>query len=182
MRFVVPITLAVAFVASVLSADVPRGPVAPKKSAQVTDNMLRGLIGKGHFSDEACKLRKLIAQDPTATYIVSYDKSFYHTWKSEGLSLSYDDSSVVTCCFLYAEGHEGHGQYAGELPARLVFGDGPAAVRKKLGAPEEVIDSTTDVRWCYPSQGLSVQFGGADTTDPKAKLHMVIIEAVEEPK
>ena len=181
MRFVVPIALAVAFVASVLSADVPRGPDQPKRSAQVTEQMLRNLIGKGHFSDEACKLRKLMAQDPTAIYFVSLDKTFFHTWKSEGLSLGFDDGSVLTCCFLYAEGLDGHGQYAGPLPSKLAFGDGPAAVRKKLGAPEEVIDTTKEVRWDYPSQGLSVQFG-ADTTDPKAKLEMVVIQAVEKAK
>ena len=181
MRFVVPIALAVTFVASVLAADVPRGPDQPKKSAQVTGAMLRDLIGKGHFSDEACKLRKLMVDDPTASYHVSYDKSFFHIWKSEGLDLSFDENSVLVCCFLYAEGLDGHGQYAGPLPAKLVFGDGPAAVRKKLGSPEEVIDSTKEVRWCYPSQGLSVEFR-ADTTDPKAKLEMVVIQAIEKAK
>lgn len=186
MRFVVPIALAVAFVGSVRSADVPRGPDQPKKSAQVTEAMLRNLIGKGHFSDEACQLRKLLEARPIASCHVSFEKSFHHMWMSEGLEVSFDNRSKAVCCFLYAEGLDGHRQYAGELPAKLAFGDSPATVRKNLGAPGEVIDSTKEdgtkeSHWSYLSLGLSVRFG-SDTADTKAKLELVIIHAVEKAK
>jgi hypothetical protein len=167
----------------VTAAPTPRAD-KPRASAKVTVEMLRGLLGKGHFSQEAQNLRELLGSPPTASYHITLGKCFYHSWESEGLDIKFDEDNKVICCFLYGEGLHGYRQYAGEMPAKLAFGDTPADVRKKLGDPEGVVEGEDTVRahWQYPSKGLWVDFSVGDTRDAKAKLVLVIIGEVEEAK
>jgi hypothetical protein len=164
------------------AAPVPGADKPTRASAKVTVEMLRGLLGKGHFSQEAQALRELLVSPPTAIYLTKFEKFFYHNWKDEGISVHYDEESKVANVFLYSEGHDGYRQYAGEMPAKLAFGDTPAEVRKKLGDPEGVVEGegAVNAHWQYPSKGLWVNFSTSDTWDAEAKLVLVIIGQVEE--
>ncbi|MGL4555243.1 MAG: hypothetical protein ACRC33_29095, partial [Gemmataceae bacterium] len=111
--------------------------------------------------------------------------SFFNCWLARGVSVQFNQDGQVRTVFLYAEGFDRFGAYRGELPAGLAFGDTPAAVRRKLGDPEETIDGEPGVVnavWQYPSKGLAFHYTTADTRDAKARLCCVVLHRPEAKK
>ena len=64
----------------------------------------------------------------------------YINLPERGLSLALNEDAVVIAIQLFSEGHEGFSEWAGPLPGDLTFQDGRAAVRHKLGAPDQAKD------------------------------------------
>ena len=56
-----------------------------------------------------------------------------------GVEIAFTTKGTTKAVFLYGgtQSHKEFKRYKGELPAKLSFDDTMAAVRKKLGAPEE---------------------------------------------
>lgn len=173
---------------------VPAWPAAPvpKDKPKVTPAFLAGLIGKGHLSIELHDLRDALGTPPVALYarpIATDAQAFYHRWADKGVDLSFDTEGRVTVVYLFA-GELGaqkgkYKRYAGDLPAGLTFADDMAAVRKKLGDPDDTHQGVAetpdhnrlDCGWAYPAKGLRVAFDTHDLGDEKATVSMVVLKA-----
>jgi hypothetical protein len=63
-----------------------------------------------------------------------------------------------------------YADYAGTLPKGLVFGETPAQVQKKVGAPPKVHDFLPSESWALDSVQLSVRYDDEKTAVEQVSL------------
>lgn len=179
-------TLSVVCLAAALAGGWAASAPVPDR---VTAEQLRGLVGKGHFSPEAAAFRRKMGPPPVARYFTPPDvatESFGHEWAGGGVEVQFDADARAKTVFLFAGGlgvHRGYKRYVGELPGGLTFADTSAAVRKKLGPPEDTVtglaamggNPQVDAGWVYPSKGLTIDFDTPDPDDEKATVSVVAL-------
>ena len=67
--------------------------------------------------------------------IRSSDGETYYSFRRSGISLLFDEESVLKSIFLYPAGRDGFGEYGGELPGGVGFRDLSQDVVRMLGTP-----------------------------------------------
>jgi hypothetical protein len=163
---VVPVCMAT------LTAQDPPSVPAP------TSRGLTKLLGQDHLSDHLQEFRDAMKEDPVAKYFGLVEKGFFHSWKSKGISLWFNERNRLQTIFLYAEGADGFRQYRGELPGGLRFADTRGDVEKKLGKPEEVGGEGVIAFWAdYKSKGILVAYVSKDVSDLKNGIHHIVVYA-----
>lgn len=142
-------------------------------SDALTVEFLKSLLGKDHLDDATAELHKRAGGDPLATYFVTHEKSFFHSWKNKGLSVRFDGTNRATAIFLYSKGVDKFAQFAAGLPENLSFDDTRDQVEKKLGkaAREHRGGFGVMPRSEYPSKGIMIDW----TIEKPNRIACVII-------
>lgn len=136
---------------------------SPAQEKGIPSAFLRTLVGKSHRSKELCKLRRLLKEDPLASYVPDYGilLGFSHRWPTRGIEVHFDEKDLVDVIFLYGGlTKESTRGYAFELPYKLAFKDSVETVKKKIGPPEKILKGLDDLPtiFIYDALGLDVAF------------------------
>jgi hypothetical protein len=86
--------------------------------AWTIDPALKNLLGKHQDSKELQVFREQMGEAPEVEKFEKYKTSF-QSWKSKGVSLSFDGKGILTCVFLYSENSDDYRAYKGALPGNL---------------------------------------------------------------
>jgi S1-C subfamily serine protease len=114
----------------------------------------------------------------TEALIDRFNDSYYYNFKSEGISLRFDNrDDELTTIFLYSEGADRFRQYQGDLPFGLSFQLTRKEVESILGPPEESGgDGVIDFWTSYRSKRIGVTYDGKRTDDLNLRIRNISIQ------
>jgi hypothetical protein len=121
------------------------------------------------------KLVQVIAEIPSMPWMWRSSFATFINWEELGLSVSLDArGTTLNAILLYAQGVDGYGQYRGELPSGLAFGQRRKDVEKNLGSP--VRSAGGEDYWAeYPHLGISVTYLGRSSRDPESVIQQIAL-------
>jgi hypothetical protein len=103
----------------------------------------------------------------------------YYNFKSDGVSLVFNDAHILTAMFLYAEGADGFRQYQGNLPYGLSFQSSRKEIESILGAPDRSGGEGVINYWThYNSKGIGIEYNTKQTDDMNARMYYISISIV----
>jgi hypothetical protein len=114
----------------------------------------------------------------TEALIDRFNDSYYYNFKSEGISLRFDNrDDELTTIFLYSEGADRFRQYQGDLPFGLSFQLTRKEVESILGPPEESGgDGVIDFWTSYRSKRIGITYDGKRTDDLNLRIRNITVQ------
>jgi len=152
--------------------------------AWTIDPALKDILGKQQDSKELQAFRERMHVAPEVQVFDKYAMSF-QSWKSKGVSLSFDGKRILTCVFLYSENSDNYHAYKGALPGNLSWNDTRTEVHLKFGKPDSVtpgVGKSINLMDNYDTQGVTVDYHSQDPSDMKTRIKMFRITPNKAPK
>jgi len=108
-----------------------------------------------------------------------YSTGNYYNFKSDGVSLLFDDAHKLSAIFLYSEYADGFRQYKSYLPYGLSFQNTRREIERVLGPPEKSGGEGVINYWAsYSSKGIQITYDTLRTDDLYARIYHISISAV----
>jgi len=118
----------------------------------------------------------------TEALIDRFDDSYYYNFKSEGISLRFDNrDDELTTIFLYSEGTDRFRQYQGDLPSGLSFQLTRKEVESILGPPGKSGGGGGSYGWDnywaeYRSKRIRITYDGNRADDLNLRIRDISIQ------
>jgi thiol-disulfide isomerase/thioredoxin len=154
------------------------------KEAWTIDPALKNILGKHQDSKELQGFRAQMGEAPEVKKFDNYEISF-QSWKSKGLSLSFNGKGMLTCIGLYSENSDDYQAYKGALPGNLSWSDTRADVQRKFGKPDSVtpgVGKSINLMDNYDTQGVTVDYHSQDPADMKTQIKLFRVFPSKAPK
>jgi hypothetical protein len=147
------------------------------------DPSLKNLLEKHQGSKELQAFREQMGEVPVKENFPKYEVS-YESWKSKGVSLSFNGKGNLSCIFLYSENTDGYQAYKQVLPGNLSWNDTRAEVHRRFGKPELVkpgVGKSINLMDHYDTQGLTIDYHSQDPADMETRIKVFRISPEKVP-